>query len=193
MMRTLLSLKPGKKGTKQLLAQYGDRLLCVRYRYDPELRKRFKTVELVVAECHWVPRRPRFYADQVVGVRIGFAERALRERAKQAGARWNSDQKVWQMRYSQAVALGLVNRIQTEDGIQSWIPGDRVEHLDVDTARHLPTDAGIHRWMLAYSAGCHAVQSNYSWADPRDARERFTGLRCPTATFDGDSDHLPVP
>src|SRR4029434_5128561 len=27
-MRTLLHLKPGKKGTKQLLAQYGDRLVC---------------------------------------------------------------------------------------------------------------------------------------------------------------------
>jgi hypothetical protein len=117
-MRTLLTLKPGRKGTKQLLEQYGDRLICVRYRYDPERSKRFKTVELLVAERHWIPRRPRFAADQVVGVRIGFAERALRDRAKQAGARWNSDQKVWRMRYSQAVALGLVNRIQAEDGIQ---------------------------------------------------------------------------
>jgi hypothetical protein len=33
-MRTRLHLKPGQKGTKQLLAQYGDRLVCVRYRYD---------------------------------------------------------------------------------------------------------------------------------------------------------------
>jgi hypothetical protein len=48
-MRTLLHLKPGKKGTKQLLAQYGDRLVCVRYRYDAQRKKRFKTVELIVA------------------------------------------------------------------------------------------------------------------------------------------------
>ena len=29
-----LHLRPGQKGTKQLLAQYGDRLISVRYRYD---------------------------------------------------------------------------------------------------------------------------------------------------------------
>ena len=40
-----LHLKPGQKGTKQLLAQYGDRLICVRYRYDAQRKKRFKTVE----------------------------------------------------------------------------------------------------------------------------------------------------
>ena len=33
-MRTRLILKPGQRGTKKLGAKYGDRLLCVRYRYD---------------------------------------------------------------------------------------------------------------------------------------------------------------
>ena len=33
-MRTRLTLKPGQRGTKQLVAEYGDRLVCVRYRYD---------------------------------------------------------------------------------------------------------------------------------------------------------------
>src|SRR3990167_7220516 len=54
-----LHLKPGQKGTKQLLAQYGDRLICVRYRYDAQRKKRFKTVELLVAERDWQPPRPR--------------------------------------------------------------------------------------------------------------------------------------
>jgi hypothetical protein len=117
-MRTLLNLKPGQKGTKQLAALYGDRLVCVRYRYDAQLQKRYKTVELVVAERDWIPRRPRFGGEQLVGVRIAFAERTIRDRAKQAGARWNPDRKVWQMRYSQAIALGLVERIEVEDGIQ---------------------------------------------------------------------------
>jgi hypothetical protein len=35
-----LRLKPGQKGTKRLLAQYGDRLICVRYRYDAEVAVR---------------------------------------------------------------------------------------------------------------------------------------------------------
>src|SRR3990167_7198550 len=42
--RVRLHLKPGQKGAKQLLAQYGDRLICVRYRYDAQRKKRFKTV-----------------------------------------------------------------------------------------------------------------------------------------------------
>ena len=55
-----LHLKPGQKGTKQLLAQYGDRLICVRDRYDAQRKKRLKTVELLIAERHWEPPRPRF-------------------------------------------------------------------------------------------------------------------------------------
>src|SRR5262245_38099296 len=72
MMRTLLHLKPGQKGTKQLLAQYGARLVCVRYRYDAEQKKRFKTVELLVAERHWEPPQPRFAHDQILTLRVGF-------------------------------------------------------------------------------------------------------------------------
>ena len=53
--RVRLHLKPGQKGTKQLLAQYGDRLICVRYRYDARRKKRFKTVEILVAERDWEP------------------------------------------------------------------------------------------------------------------------------------------
>ena len=47
-MKTRVSLKPGDKGTRQLHAQYGDRLICVRYRYDPKARMRYKTIELIV-------------------------------------------------------------------------------------------------------------------------------------------------
>jgi len=51
--RVRLHLKPGQKGTKQLLEQHGDWLICVRYRYDAQRRKRFKSVELLVAERDW--------------------------------------------------------------------------------------------------------------------------------------------
>src|SRR5712692_2629068 len=53
MMRTRLHLKPGQKGTKPLIAQYGDRLVCVRYRYDAQGKKRFKTVELIDSKTPW--------------------------------------------------------------------------------------------------------------------------------------------
>src|SRR5919197_4357531 len=113
-MRTLLHLKPGKKGTKQLLAQYGDRLVCVRYRYDAQHKKRFKTVELIVAEREWEPPPPRFAADAMVGVRVGFAEVELREQVKQAGGKWDHSRKVWELRYEHVVALKLESRIVGE-------------------------------------------------------------------------------
>ena len=77
-MRTRLHLKPGQKGTKLLLAQYGDRLVCVRYRYDAQRKKRFKTMrfktmELIIAEREWEPLPPRVAADMIVGVRVGFS------------------------------------------------------------------------------------------------------------------------
>ncbi|MGC8801922.1 MAG: hypothetical protein C0184_10215 [Chloroflexus aggregans] len=55
-MRTRLKLKPGQRGTKKLQALYGDRLICVRYRYDAENGRRLKTIELIVEEKAWMPR-----------------------------------------------------------------------------------------------------------------------------------------
>ena len=112
--RVRLHLKPGQKGTKQLLAQYGDRLVCVRYRYDAQQKKRFKTVELVVAERDWEPPPPLFAHDQIVGLRVAFAEVAVRDQVKQAGGTWNPERRLWQLRYDRVVALGLNHRIVNE-------------------------------------------------------------------------------
>ena len=111
-------IRPGQKGTKQLLAQYGDRLICVRYRYDAQRKKRIKTVELLVAERDWEPPRTRFAHDQIVGVRVAFADVAIRDRVKQAGGTWNPERRVWQLRYDRVVALGLDARVVDDGGIQ---------------------------------------------------------------------------
>ncbi len=81
--RARLHLKPVQKGTQQLLAQYGDPLICVRYRYNARRRKRLKTAERVVAERDWDPPRPPFAPDQMVELRVAFAEVAVRQRVKQ--------------------------------------------------------------------------------------------------------------
>jgi hypothetical protein len=112
--RVRLRLKPGQKGTKRLLAQYGDRLNCVRYRYDAQRKKRFKTVELLVAERDWEPPRPPIAPDRIVGLRVAFAEVAVRDRVKQAGGTWNPERRLWQLRYDRVVALGLNHRIVNE-------------------------------------------------------------------------------
>jgi len=38
--------------------QYGDALVCVRYRYDVATHKQYKTVEIIVSESDWTPRLP---------------------------------------------------------------------------------------------------------------------------------------
>src|SRR5665647_1811719 len=49
-MKTHTHLKPGQKGTRRLVEQFGDKLLCVRYRYDEIRQVRMKTVEIIVDE-----------------------------------------------------------------------------------------------------------------------------------------------
>ena len=108
-MRVRLKLKPGQRGTKHLLKQYGDRLLCVRYRYDEKTRKRYTTVELVVAEEPWQPHR--FKPDDIVLVKIAFDELDLRQKIKDAGGRWSKSTKTWKLPYKTARKFGLKKRI----------------------------------------------------------------------------------
>lgn len=111
-MRTRLILKPGQNGTRKELAKYGGRLVAVRYRYDEARRVRMKTVELVEDEIVWVPTVPpdRDPAE-LVFVRIGYQEVELRQAAKNAGARWHEDRKLWAMALGQVYAVGLDRRI----------------------------------------------------------------------------------
>jgi hypothetical protein len=46
-----------------------------------------------------------------VGVRVAWGEATLARQIKAAGGDWNWHQKVWEVRYDQVVALGLVDRI----------------------------------------------------------------------------------
>ena len=132
--RIRLNLKPGQKGTKQLVAQYGERLVCVRYRYDPGRKKRFKTVEIIVGERDWEPPPPRFADDQIVGVRVAFEEVDVRERVKQAGGTWDRPRRVWQLAYGDAVALGLRHRVIADPASTCGCPGSRRKHLPADAA-----------------------------------------------------------
>ncbi len=54
-MRARSKLKSGQPGTRKLVEQYGDRLVCVRYRYDALKRRRYTTAEIIVDESDWDP------------------------------------------------------------------------------------------------------------------------------------------
>jgi len=109
-MSIRLTRKPGQKGTRRLQLVYGDKLVCVRYRYDEVKRKRSKTVELVVEEREWMPD------DALVRVRVAWGEKELGVKVKREGGRWLSDVKLWELSYGKAVALGLGERI-----VRDWL------------------------------------------------------------------------
>ena len=109
--------RPGQKGTRKLVEQYGERLVCVRYRYDPPCRKRYKTIELIVEAAPWhpdplpeppspLPSRPRR-----LGIRVAYGEHELREKIKAVGGTWSKQEKVWRVPSHQITALGLEKRI----------------------------------------------------------------------------------
>ena len=95
-METRLSLTPGQNGTKKLVAIHGERLVCVRYRYDAKRQVRHKTVELIVETTPWNPRtrNTRRRPEDMVGVRIAYGESELRERVKRVGGIWRPRHKV---------------------------------------------------------------------------------------------------
>jgi hypothetical protein len=79
MWRTRLTLLPGANGTKKLVERYGERLVCVRYRYDRECGRRLKTVELIEEESEYRPSSALYL------VKIGYEEVELRERCAAGG------------------------------------------------------------------------------------------------------------
>jgi len=115
-METRLTLRPGQPGTKKLAMRYGERLLCVRYRYDAANGRRLKTVELIVESVPWRPvqRRRRRRDEELVAVRIAYGEAELRERAKRLGAVWRPAQRVWEMTWLDAKRLGIAERAQQD-------------------------------------------------------------------------------
>ena len=95
-MRVRGILKPGQRGTKRLVEQYGESLLCVRYRYDEARHKRLKTIELVVTESEW---SPKIASAAIVGMQVAFRETDVQQRRRQAGGKWNPARRVWELRY----------------------------------------------------------------------------------------------
>ncbi len=127
-MHVLAIRRPGQRGTRKLVSRYGERLICVRYRYDAISGMRYKTVELIVDQASWTPPpshpqalKPVLKIDSIgdlespsttnVGVKVFYRENALRERVKAAGGHWSRDEKLWRLPYWTAVNLGLEHRI----------------------------------------------------------------------------------
>jgi hypothetical protein len=109
-MKSRKHLKPGQNGTKRLVERYGDALLCVRYRYDEKRGVQLKTVEIVVEEKD-VGSAVRYCDDDTVKLIVAFTEKGLRDRLKAAGGRWDSQEKLWLVRYGAVRGTDLKEKI----------------------------------------------------------------------------------
>lgn len=120
-MRIRTVRKPGEPGTQKLVARYGEKLVSVRYRYDPVRGKRYKTVELIVAEEDWRPppepraesaaAAPRPRSTPRVPVRIKYYERDLQRQVKAIGGTWDPGKKLWYAPEEHVKRVGLGSRI----------------------------------------------------------------------------------
>jgi hypothetical protein len=108
-MKAYAHLKPGQDGTKRLTRQYGDKLLCVRYRFDETRGVKIKTVELIVDERPLT--KPRFKDDDLVPVHVAFDETELRNRLRSLRARWDAERKLWYVRYGLIRGTPLEERL----------------------------------------------------------------------------------
>jgi len=109
-MKTQTHRSPGQKGTKRLQEMYGDALLCVRYRHDKVRGLWLKTAEIIV-EQRALSREGSFSDEDMVGVVVAYAEKALRRQLKEAGGMWNANTRLWQVSYQSIRGTVLEERI----------------------------------------------------------------------------------
>ena len=157
-MRTRLSLKPSQPGTKSLLARYGERLVCVRYRYDAESGKRFKTAELIVAEADWRPANTRLTENAIVSVRVRWDETELRRRVKLAGGRWDPVGRVWRLRHGDRPRGPNRRRIYID------VDGHKTIYIYTVAYRFRWHYLHVHSWKTSIILLAASQESNHEYA-----------------------------
>ena len=100
-------LPPDTPGAQRLLQRFGEALVCVRHRVTPDGEARCTTVELVLEQ---VPIRSR--PDQLVGVQVGYSEKALQSQVKAAGGVWDPASRLWKLPQRTDRRLELSDRVR---------------------------------------------------------------------------------
>ena len=109
-------LAAGQPGTKKMVDEYGDNLVCVRYKYDSKKKVKYKTVELIVDRGFWDPGILTAKRNRKVDIKITFDEFELRKKIKEAGGIWNKERKVWELSFKSTKELGLRDRMVSKHG-----------------------------------------------------------------------------
>lgn len=105
------TLMPGDPGTQKWIKKFGDQLICIRYKYDRIRKKKLKTVELIVEEKESKKLKTQIPWNKIVKVKIKYGEINLARLVKQAGGKWNTKEKVWEICYGEVKSLGLTHRL----------------------------------------------------------------------------------
>ena len=115
-MEVIKTLRPGDSGTKRLSARYGDRLICVRYRKDEALNRRYTTVELIVDEGPIEKNKLYRLAPEeralMVNIYVAHGDNDVRRQVIEAGGVYMADRKLWALPLGKVVKLGLIDRLK---------------------------------------------------------------------------------
>lgn len=135
------TMRPGEKGTARFVRDWGEQLVCVRYRFDENGKTRYTTVEIVAAEPRpWnPPKRPT--PDALVYLRVDRNDWKAIRKLREARVWWDRERRLWRTRYDVAERLRLRNRIVTpERGMSPTTTHAQVPsyaHRQVATNRNL--------------------------------------------------------
>lgn len=105
-LRVTKKLAITDRGAVKLAQQFGDALVCVRHRVDPEARYRYTTVELLVEKTEIRPRQSR-----MVLVRVDRHEYGLRTVVRAAGAVCDPKTGLWHLPKRVVTVLRLTDRV----------------------------------------------------------------------------------
>ncbi len=106
------TMRPGEPGTRRHLRDWGDRLVCVRHRVDPDKGMRFTTIEIVASSTRVVRPKREPHPEALVYARVGRDEWELERRLRTTkSASFDPVLDVWRMRYESAVKLRLKRRL----------------------------------------------------------------------------------
>jgi len=113
-MITRRTLYPGQPGTKKWVKKYGENLLCIRYKYDPENNKKMITVELAEETGDWAKNKMRIPKNKIVQIKVRYGEIDIGRKVRAFGGNWNKEKKVWELPFAHVQALGLTDRIVSD-------------------------------------------------------------------------------
>jgi hypothetical protein len=109
MIRSRQTIKAGKRGTMKFIRKFGSDLVNVRYYYDLKKKKKITTVELLIWEKEWIPKK--FNPKKPVKLRIDWGEKELAKKVKENGGKWNKELKVWIIPFGKVKEMKLQSRI----------------------------------------------------------------------------------